>query len=252
MYADTQPILWTVYGTLPPDESVDRTDIPDKIRTRYFDAVVYGSVHRCLDHLPTVLGCYPPGKIVFLDGEDDHQISPMYRSGHYFKREIPNDRHDLYPIEFSIPKEKILTSFPPKTRLLAPLIPGEPSTYIYYAKDATPEESRRAESAYYQQYAESYFGYTRRKGGWDCCRHYEIMLSGCLPHFAELENCPTRTMAWLPKEDLLLARSLCMNWGDGTGGKIDRWHEIYMRVYAALCRDLTTEAMAKHVLEVVA
>src|SRR6266704_1995953 len=40
---------FTIYGLLP-DIAVDREDIPRKIRDRYFDLVVYGSIHRFHDY----------------------------------------------------------------------------------------------------------------------------------------------------------------------------------------------------------
>ena len=50
---------------------------------------------------------------------------------------------------------------PNKTRDFAVIIPGIKSTYRY-----TMEE------AYYDGYAEAYFGITMKKSGWDCMRHY--------------------------------------------------------------------------------
>lgn len=59
------------------------------------------------------------------------------------------------------------------------------------------------EDEYLQGYRRSYFAETRKKGGWDCLRHYEIMAAGCIPFFENLENCPSRTLVTLPK-DLLI------------------------------------------------
>ena len=50
----------------------------------------------------------------------------------------------IYPIGFSIQKSKIVDSVPEKKRLLAPLIPGDISTYIY-----------NNETDYYNSYKES-------------------------------------------------------------------------------------------------
>lgn len=37
------------------------------------------------------------------------------------------------------------------------------------------------EHRYYDDYSRSYFAVTRRKGGWDCMRHYEILAAGTHP-----------------------------------------------------------------------
>ena len=52
------------------------------------------------------------------------------------------------------------------------------------------------------------FALTTKKCGWDCMRHYEILANGCIPYFPDIENCPSNTMALLPKELLLKANYL--------------------------------------------
>ena len=42
-----------------------------------------------------------------------------------------------------------------------------------------------------------------KKGGWDCLRHYEIMMNGCIPIFEGLIDCPQLTLTTLPKSELL-------------------------------------------------
>ena len=78
---------FTVTRTLDPDNT-DREDIVKKIRNKYFDYVVYGSVWRCQDYLDTVLEHYDKEKVVFVDGEDNTKFHPLIREGaRYFKRE---------------------------------------------------------------------------------------------------------------------------------------------------------------------
>jgi hypothetical protein len=242
MYRDwPHPPFYTVYSLLP-NIDVDRTDIQGKIQSRYFDLIVYGSIHRFRDHLDLVRQVYPANKIVYIDGEDDHSTISLVGEGFYFKRELMDQHHlSILPIQFCIPKEKIRPiDFSRKTRLMSPLIPGDTSTYIYYGD----------ESKYYDQYSESYFGRTRKKGGWDCCRHYEIMAAGALPYFADLESCPAQTMNWLPKDMLLHARRLHDEW-QGKGENIDEHRDISDLVRVSMERHLTTESMAKYVLDTV-
>ena len=47
-------------------------------------------------------------------------------------------------------------------------------------------------------YQNSLFSLTYRKTGWDCLRHYEILASGSIPLFLDLEKCPEDTTT-LPK-----------------------------------------------------
>lgn len=98
----------------------------------------------------------------------------------------------VFPISFSIPDECIVDSIPSdKKYLLAPLIPGDMSTYIY---------NKYQEREYNEMYQQSYFALTKMKGGWDCLRHYEILMNGCIPLFENLNQCPTYTMTTYPKE----------------------------------------------------
>jgi len=235
MYKGTpHPPFFTLYALLDNIE-VDRTDIESKIRNRFFDLIVYGSIHRCKFYWDAVRATYPTNRIFLIDGEDDWGIAAERGQGVYFKRELPDGYPDILPIEFCIPKEKICRIDEVKLRVMAPCDPRDRSTYIYYG----------SEESYYQQYSDSYFGYTMRKGGWDCCRHYEIMAAGAIPYFARLEDCPNRTLNWLPKMNLLAARNLCDNWSL----QDKEWCRIMDNVRQTLLNHLTTEAMAKYVLE---
>lgn len=234
MYKDYQyPPFFTVYNNLI-DIPVDRTDIENKIRNRFYDLIIYGSIQRCQSFLDLVRVTYPTNKIIFLDGEDDHVISPYRGQGIYFKRELAVPDGDLLPIGFCIPKEKLRDTIPKKERLMSPLDPRDRSTYVYYG----------SEEMYYNQYSESYFGRTMKKGGWDCCRHYEIIAAGCMPYFEGLENCPERTLAFMPKSELLFARRIHDDW--------DRhetlWFDLMAKVRDAFKQNLTTEAMARYLI----
>ena len=94
----------------------------------------------------------------------------------------------IYPISFSIPEEDIVNDIPNKTKFQSNLIPGDLSTYIYENKET-----------YNNEYKNSLFAFTYKKGGWDCARHYEILSNGCIPYFPTIEECPTNTMFLLPR-----------------------------------------------------
>jgi len=112
-------------------------------------------------------------------------ISLYFSNKEFFTK----NNETLFPITFSIPEEKIVKNISIKTHLLSRIIPGETSTSYDYTN----------ENDYYNEYKTSYFAYTKKKGGWDCLRHYEICANGCLVYFPELKDCPKNTMSLLPK-----------------------------------------------------
>ena len=60
---------FTLYGLLP-EYPVDRTDILHKIKKKYFDLVIFGSIHREHAFLHDVIDVYRRNEVIFLDGED--------------------------------------------------------------------------------------------------------------------------------------------------------------------------------------
>ena len=188
--------LWgkgfTVKDILNNYDSIDRNDIEKKIQTKYFDLIIYSSARRSKPFLNEVIKFN--NKVIFIDGEDDQFIDEnLSKIGLYFKRELIKDQKNLLPIQFGIPKEKILMEINTKPKnLLAPLIPGRLNTYIY-----------NNEIDYYKMYQESIFALTYKKAGWDTVRHYEILMNGGLPIFLDIENCPVNTLKYFPKKDII-------------------------------------------------
>lgn len=232
---------YTVYGLLPDDSYVDRTDIPKKIATRFFDLVIYGSIWHDLSFYEEVVTAYPPNRVAFVDGLDDDSrvMLALEGRGVYFKREPSGPPMPRLPIQFAIPREKIVPDeqIQDKNRLMAPLDPRDRSTYIY-----------TDEAWYYRQYRESYFGYTMKKGGWDCLRHYEILAAGCMPYFAGIEAAPDVAMEHLPRPELLRARQMYDNWKP-TPSQVGEYRVLLDKLRTVLREKMTTEAMAKRVLE---
>ena len=168
---------------------IDRNDISTKIKSKYFDLIIYGSIRRSSHFLDEVIN--NNNKYIFIDGEDDRFIEERHTNKSiYFKRELLTETSNIKPINFSIPKNKIIKEINRKPKnLLSPLIPGRLETYIY--KD---------EKSYNQMYQNSVFALTYRKGGWDCFRHYEILMNGCIPFHLEINKCPNKTLEKLPKD----------------------------------------------------
>jgi len=187
------------------DIEVDRTDIEAKIRTRYFDLIVFGSIFRNVDFLELVIGNYPADKIIAVDGEDHGRINTLALDFGmlYFKRELSLLQESILPINFAMPTSRFKPNLFNKTRDFSICDPRDRSTYIY--KD---------EASYYGGYREARLAVTTKKSGWDCMRHYEIIANGALPVFLDVEACPAATMVSYEKarckkiiEDLALKMS---------------------------------------------
>ncbi|HSX26201.1 MAG TPA: hypothetical protein VLE89_04250 [Chlamydiales bacterium] len=148
-----------------------------------------------------------------------------------------------HPIQFSISETKMVKEIPSKDRDFAFMDPSDFRTYIY-----------QRESDYYNGYQRSYFALTKMKGGWDCLRHYEILANGCIPYFLDLENCPPKTMALLPKKLILEA----MHLPGVYHGRIDhnlfdkeRYYQILNELLKYTRTVLTAKNMAKTILDTV-
>jgi len=165
-------------------------EIKEEFGENYFDFIIFGSIHRSQFLFNEAINS--KSKIIFVDGEDHPIIKEQITDkGIYFKRElISNNVKNVYPINFAIPKEKIIHTVNLKPlNVLAPLIPGKISSYIY-----------KNEQDYYQSYQNSIFALTYKKVGWDSLRHYEILMNGCIPLFLNIDKCPERILTNLPKK----------------------------------------------------
>jgi hypothetical protein len=226
---------FTLYGTLP-NISVDRTDILKKLQTKYFDKIVYGSVHRNLELIVEVLQHYDRKDIIFIDGEDQtHLRLDILDKGVYFKRELVYTPTKLIrPLNFAIPEKLIVNSVPSKSKDWGTIIPGDKSTYVF-----------DNQQDYYDDYASSYFALTTKKGGWDCLRHYEILMNGCIPYFPDLSGCPEYTMTRFPKSYILDTNKFV----DTAEFSTDMYGETVNQLLEHTRTHLSTLSLAKYILE---
>jgi hypothetical protein len=152
--------------------------------------------------------------------------------------ELNAERPSVFPLSFCIPDECVVPAVPVKTSLLASLIPGDLSTYTF---------GPHQEAAYNQMYRDARFAITKMKGGWDCLRHYEILMNGCIPLFERLEDCPAATLTTYPKELNKDAYALYESW---------RNDSTHFEAYERLCAKYlyhtrmhcTTSATARYFL----
>jgi hypothetical protein len=228
-----QQNLWGGMTTfwLIRDNNIDRTNIEEKIKDRYYDLIIYGAIKRCKNYYDLVSQYYPANKVILIDGNDESDLDPLYHKHLYFKRELIEDHKNLLPITFGIPTDKLATTTVLKTQEYATCIPGQPETYIF-----------KSEQPYYEDYQKSYYGVTMKKAGWDCMRHYEILGNNCIPYFVGLEDCPKNTLANLPKELLLEAKDLARNFDE------QKYFLILNELFDYTKNNLTTKNLANYIL----
>jgi hypothetical protein len=213
-----------------PDLEVDRTDITSKIKNRYFDFIVYGSIWRCDDYIQKILQHYPKNQVIAVDGEDETNIHKNFDLGIlYFKRELTFEHSRLFPISFAFPTSKVNFN-KNKTKDFSFITPLNRNTYIY-----------DNEKNYYADYNQARFGVTLKKAGWDCMRHYEMLGNGCIPYFLNIEKCPVHTMTHFPK-------SLCeeINSNAEHLKNDDLYNKFIDKFESHFLAYNTTEALAKY------
>jgi len=225
---------FTLYGKLDSKLKIDRENIEEKIKNKYFKNIIYGSVFRKVEYFDIVKDVYKKEEIFFIDGEDwDVPYYKFIDQGIYFKRELEKEMQGVHPIQFAVPKNLIIDHKPEKeTPRIGTVIPNNVCTYVF--KD---------EKTYYEDYAKSYFGITCKKAGWDCMRHYEIMMNYCFPYFKELKDCPPLTMFRLPKKLIIKAME------DIEFNRFDYYDDAMSEIMDNLVNKLTTEKMAQYLLE---
>lgn len=153
-----------------------------------------------------------------------------------------NISSNIYPITFSIPEGKIVEKISEKTKIISTLIPGNNSTYIF-----------NNETDYYNEYKNSIFALTTKKGGWDCLRHYEILANGCIPYFPYIETCPENILYFFPKELIIKGNDLYLKLkykeiNNLTKEDKEQCYNLANELLNYTKKHLTTKNMAKNVL----
>lgn len=235
MYVDgpkPEGARFNLWNSLPRIK-VDRDDLPTKILSGHFDTIVYAGKHFNDDletPFDTEIKKAKNSRVVAIDGRDEQDVKPFWGDA-VFKRESIGT---TIPISFAVPKEKFHFGAVPRQSLWAQYEPGMP--YIYTNEDD-----------YNRMYQSAWFGVTRKKGGWDCFRHYEIMMNGCIPYFVDIEKLPKYTCHTLPVHWL---RDIVWNYKpeEMSLNELERVAEFVYKWALGCC---TTEALAKYFLGVV-
>jgi len=205
---------FTLYGLLDENLRIDRNFIQQKLEDKWFDLIVISNIWRQWGLMTQWENLLKNQRaLAILDGDDDDRFYPSSgtRIRHfgptrwlrnlishpntiYFKREWTRRTYrwpyncKLKPIAFSIPNEKIIES-PTTKKLFFPshIVDREVAKFV----NAQTNYAFTTEIEYRQNLAESRFGITTKRGGWECLRHYEIAASGTIPCFKNLASKPT-------------------------------------------------------------
>lgn len=225
--------LWGGMTTfwLIEQNNIDRSNIEEKIKDRFYDFIIYGAIQRCKQYYDVVSKVYPKEKVILVDGNDEPNLDPLYEKHLYFKRELVSKHPNLVPITFGIPTCKLALPNKNKTQEYATCIPGQPETYIF--KD---------EKSYYEDYRKSFYGVTMKKAGWDAMRHYEILGNYCMPYFIGLEDCPEGTLANLPKDLLFEGKKLAESFEES------KYFRILDEMFTYTQNNLTTKHIANYII----
>lgn len=194
--------------------------------------------HMLISSIPGWSGHMEPGFTSPCIDWEKVQAETTSNVSHPSAKLLPN----IHPIQFGISEEKIVKEIPKKDLDFAEITPG-PGLSRNYIYDN--------EADYYKGYQRAYYGITRKRAGWDCMRHYEILANGCIPYFIDLDKCDPNVMVFLPKELILEAMRL----PGVSEGKIDhtlfdekRYFALLEKILDHTRKHLTTKAMANYVL----
>jgi hypothetical protein len=152
--------------------------------------------------------------------------------------ELDVEKPNVFSLSFCVPDECVVRDVPVKTSLLATLIPGDSSTYIF---------GPHQEAEYNEMYRGARFAITKMKGGWDCLRHYEILMNGCIPLFEGLADCPAATLTTYPKELNKEAYALYDSWSEDSAN-IEAYERLCAKYLEHTRLHCTTSATAAYFL----
>ena len=191
--------------------------------------------HRILPYTPKTYMNQNQSLKKISDSDELYYVAPL---DHKEVFELDCTRPSIFPLSFCIPDECVVAAIPPKTCLLASLIPGDSSTYTF---------DRTKEKEYNEMYRSSRFAITKMKGGWDCLRHYEILMNGCIPLFENLHECPTNTLTTYPKWLNEEAQELYKTWSE-TEENIAKYTKLCSQFLEHTTTHCTTSSTANYFL----
>jgi hypothetical protein len=162
-------------------------------------------------------------------------VHPMFHS-EISKLNVNNlEVYNYLPLPYAIPDEYVVAEIPTKTNECVDMM---------VSKKGQNRFGPGEEDAYLQTYKDTCYAITKKRGGWDCLRHYEILASGAIPEFENLEECPKNTMISFPKSLLKEA------YADLASRKDDKFAYNYWanKLLDFSKKHITTSVLAKYFL----
>ena len=254
---------FTLFHTLDK-ERILSTDTLYKIENKFYDKIIYGNVWSSLPYWSQVVTMYDENDVVLLDGTDS-DFEFQYRDdngneievvkctssslrkttlgyasnfGKYFKREIPQVHYgSISPISMGFPEELMVDGVPfNKEQEWCPLTGTE---FPDWVEVSDKRYGFGEQDLFYEEIQKSRYGFTMKKAGWDCMRHYEIIGNGTIPYFHELEKCPPKTLHNFPKELILKTNKQKPK---------DSYNDVVLELLDYMRNNLTTKKVAEYIL----
>ena len=243
---------YTLYKKIPGNvPTTNFGEVNEKIGDKYYDVILFGSIHRTLSPfgysgiieenlniVNNIVSLYDQNQVIMCDGEDGPvgrvDISSWTGKARIYQRE--NDgREKFLPVSFAFPKTQIPSRIVTKENEMCSIIPGKTDTYI-----------RDNEEEYYKVLGKSKFVTTTKKGGWDCLRHYEILFNGSVPYFPDIHKCPDMTLH-NHRKDLYLEANRMYECGNYTNTDYENLRD---ELYTHALSTHTTEKLVEYVMGV--
>ncbi len=239
-------LLWgrgfTYTKILDDSLNIIADNVLDRINENYYDLIIYSFISRNDSMFSEVMKITNGKKVVLVNGEDEYWRFEHYNPNViYFKRElITKNEPNIFPIGYSIHKSKLFFGDKEIKKNFSDSIPS--------MENCTPTSSSKYifdnEGDYYMDYQVSKFGITKKKGGWDSMRHYEILSNKCIPIFENIDSCPNLTLTKLPKGLLSYINKNYDKIGDEEYSRLNRELFEHTQEY------LTSDKMMRYMLDI--
>lgn len=221
-------------------QNVSKENTIEKIKDSYYDIIVYTNVSRNSWMIDEVKKFTNKKKLFLVNVEDGHwRFEHLSNDICYFKRELyEKTQKNIQPIFYGIHKSKLFEGPVEKTQEMSISIPS----LDYCTNISSSKIIFDNEEDYYNDYRKSKFGLTKKKGGWDSMRHYEILANKCIPIFENIDECPKTCLINLPKKKLSKIEKSYKNFTD------KQYNQIQTELFEFTKENLTTECLAKYIL----
>lgn len=164
-------------------------------------------------------------------------VSPLL---HQEVHELNANDKKIFPLAYCIPDECIVDDATDcvKSNLIIEMNSSNSSGNYRFNKEQEKE--------YNDLYRASRFAETKKKGGWDCLRHYEILANGCIPVFENIIDCPQDSLVTFPKELVNQCYHQFLPW-DNSEYSENEYNEVRLELLNHTRNKCSTSACANYI-----